>query len=82
MTELSTPSALPRLHAEDIAHLVHPYSNLAAHDQLGPTLITRGEGCYVHDDAGKRYLEGMSGLWCAALGFSEPRLVEAAIRQL
>ncbi len=70
------------LHRDDIAHVVHPYSNLDAHDQRGPTVIVRGEGCYVYDDAGKRYLEGMAGLWCASLGFSEERLVQAATRQL
>jgi len=70
------------LHQDDINHIVHPYSDLAAHDTRGPTVITRGEGCYVYDDAGKRYLEGMSGLWCASLGFSEERLVQAATRQL
>jgi 4-aminobutyrate--pyruvate transaminase len=67
---------------KDIAHLVHPYTNLAVHDTRGPTVITRGEGCYVYDEHGKRYLEGMSGLWCAALGFSEKRLVKAATDQL
>ncbi|MFG5776318.1 aminotransferase [Comamonas sp. J-3] len=67
---------------KDIAHVVHPYSNLDAHDQRGPLVITRGDGCYVQDDSGKRYLEGMSGLWCASLGFSEKRLVDAATRQL
>lgn len=67
---------------QDIAHLVHPYSNLDTHASRGPTVITRGEGCYVYDEHGRRYLEGMSGLWCASLGFSEPRLVEAATRQL
>lgn len=67
---------------KDIAHVVHPYSNLDAHASRGPTVITRGEGCYVYDEHGKRYLEGMSGLWCASLGFSEKRLVKAAIDQL
>ena len=66
----------------DIAHVVHPYSNLDAHDQRGPLVITRGDGCYVEDDSGKRYLEGMSGLWCASLGFSEKRLIDAATHQL
>ena len=55
---------------KDIAHIVHPYSNLDAHTKRGPTVITRGEGCYVYDEQGKRYFEGMSGLWCASLGFS------------
>ena len=67
---------------KDIAHVVHPYSNLDAHDQRGPVVITRGDGCYVEDENGKRYLEGMSGLWCASLGFSEKRLVDAATAQL
>ncbi len=67
---------------KDIAHVVHPYSNLDAHATRGPTVITRGEGCYIYDEQGKRYFEGMSGLWCAALGFSEKRLVRAATDQL
>lgn len=67
---------------KDIAHVVHPYSNLDQHATRGPTVITRGEGCYVYDEQGKRYFEGMSGLWCASLGFSEKRLVQAATDQL
>lgn len=67
---------------KDVAHLIHPYTNLDVHDTRGPTVISRGEGCYVYDEHGKRYLEGMSGLWCAALGFSEKRLVKAATDQL
>jgi 4-aminobutyrate---pyruvate transaminase len=68
--------------ARDIATLVHPYTNLERHAEVGPFVITRGDGCYVEDDSGRRYLEGMSGLWSASLGFSEPRLVAAATRQL
>lgn len=67
---------------KDVDHVVHPYSNLDAHDTRGPLVITRGDGCYVEDENGNRYLEGMSGLWCASLGFSEKRLVEAATKQL
>jgi 4-aminobutyrate--pyruvate transaminase len=48
----------------------------------GPLVITRGEGVYVYDDEGRRYLEGMAGLWCASLGFSERRLADAAYRQM
>ena len=66
---------------KDVAHVVHPYSNLDTHEQRGPVVIVRGDGCYVEDENGKRYLEGMSGLWCASLGFSEKRLVNAAMAQ-
>ena len=66
---------------KDIAYALHPYTNLAAHEEQGPLVITRGEGIYVWDDNGNQYLEGLAGLWCVSLGFSEPRLAEAAARQ-
>ena len=51
------------LAARDIASLIHPYTNLEKHKVDGPLVIARGEGVYVYDEAGKRYLEGMAGLW-------------------
>ncbi len=66
----------------DMACLFHPYTNLARHRVDGPLVIVRGEGVRVFDEAGRDYIEGMAGLWCAALGFSEPRLAAAAARQL
>jgi 4-aminobutyrate--pyruvate transaminase len=38
-------------------------------DGRPPLVITRGEGVYVYDDEGRRYIEGTAGLWCALLGF-------------
>ncbi|HEX6011952.1 MAG TPA: aminotransferase [Geminicoccaceae bacterium] len=70
------------LQARDIAYTVHPYTNLRQHERQGPLAITGGEGVYVTDDDGNRYIEGLAGLWCTGLGFSEKRLVEAARRQL
>ena len=61
---------------------MHPYTNLELHQSAGPQIITRGEGIYVEDDEGKKYIEGMAGLWCASLGFGEERLVKAAERQM
>jgi 4-aminobutyrate---pyruvate transaminase len=70
------------LAARDRESLVHPFTNLAEHALAGPLVIDRGEGVYVLDAEGHRYLEGMAGLWCASLGFSEHRLVRAAEAQL
>ena len=64
--------------ARDISYFLHPYTNLKAHEETGPMVVTRGDGIYVYDDEGNGYIEGLSGLWCTALGFSEPRLVDAA----
>ena len=70
---------------QDIAAHLHPFTNLATHPQTGPLVINRGDGVFVEDDHGRRYLEGMSGLWCASLGFSNERLAKAgsdALHQL
>ncbi len=66
----------------DIAYHLHPQTNLRLHEEVGPLLMERGEGIHVFDEQGQRYIEGMSGLWCATLGFSQPRLAEAAYQQL
>ncbi len=66
----------------DIAHHLHPYTQLRQFEREGPLVIVRGDGVFVVDEQGKRYLEGMAGLWCASLGFSEPRLAVAAERQM
>jgi len=66
----------------DMTYHLHPSSNLAAVQSEGPLVISRGDGVYVVDEHGKRYIEGMAGLWCAGLGFSERRLAEAAHRQM
>jgi 4-aminobutyrate--pyruvate transaminase len=68
--------------AKDIACHVHPATDLSQLAEKGPHIFHRGEGIYVFDDKGKRYIEGLSGLWCASLGFSEKRLVDAARRQM
>ncbi|MDP6707809.1 MAG: aspartate aminotransferase family protein [Alphaproteobacteria bacterium] len=68
--------------ARDIAYHVHPQTNLKLHQSEGPLVIDKGEGVYVWDDAGNRYIEAMAGLWCASLGFSERRLAEVAYEQM
>ena len=44
--------------ARDVETLLHPTTNLLAHRSLGPLVLERGEGIYVYDTAGKRYIEG------------------------
>ncbi|MSP81931.1 MAG: aspartate aminotransferase family protein [Alphaproteobacteria bacterium] len=69
-------------HARDVAYVLHPYTNAALHETKGPHIIEKGEGIYVTDTEGKRYIEGLAGLWCTALGYSEERLVQAAAEQM
>ncbi len=86
MTAPTPPSAvrpvLNSLAARDVAYTVHPYTNLKSHQQGGPLVVTRGRGITVFDEDGKAYIDGLAGLWCAALGFSEERLITAATEAL
>ena len=76
-------SARPNsLAARDIANVLHPYTDLLAHQQAGPMVITRGKGVRVFDDQGRDYIESVAGLWCASLGFDNERLAKAAYDQM
>ena len=69
-------------HARDAQSVIHPFTNLAKHEKEGPLILEEGEGVYVTDTEGKRYIEGLAGLWCTSLGFDNERLVEAAASQM
>lgn len=73
---------LSNAQTRDIEALLHPYTNAATHRKVGAHLIESGEGIYVQDDQGNRFIEGMAGLWCAGLGFGDAELIDAAKAQL
>ena len=61
-------------------HLWGHFSVLGA-EPGGIQVIERGEGCYVYDSTGKRYLDGLAGLFCNAIGHGRHELAEAAASQ-
>jgi 4-aminobutyrate--pyruvate transaminase len=70
------------IEARDVASLVHMQTNLRRHQQEGPLVIARGDGCRVFDESGRDYLESVAGLWCASLGFGSERLAKVAYEQM
>lgn len=66
----------------DKDNLFHPITNLKAHASEDILIIDRGEGVYVYDTNGKKYLEGLAGLWCSSLGYGVEELGEAAKEQM
>ncbi len=75
-------SPLTNAQTRDIETLIHPYTNLDAHRNTGPTILESGKGIYVQDSQGKQYIEGMAGLWCTSLGYGNEELIETAREQL
>ena len=47
-----------------------------------PLVIARGKGVYLYDTQGRKYLDGVSSLWCNLLGHNHPALNRAVQRQL
>jgi 4-aminobutyrate--pyruvate transaminase len=66
----------------DVETILHPATNLDLHRKVGPLVLDRAEGVYVYDTDGKRYIEGLAGLWCTGLGYGNKELVEAAKEQM
>jgi adenosylmethionine---8-amino-7-oxononanoate aminotransferase len=60
----------------DRTHVWHAFTQMAEYE---PLLLERGDGCYVEDIDGRRYLDGTSCLWCNLHGHRHPK-IDAAIR--
>lgn len=62
-------------------HLWMHFTRMSAYQDADVPVIVRGEGPYVYDDKGKRYLDGLSGLFVSQLGHGRTELAEAAAKQ-
>ncbi len=62
-----------------MTHLIYPTTNFKAIEQV---TVERGEGCYVWDNQGNKYLEGLAGLWCTALGYGNQEVIATATEQM
>jgi adenosylmethionine-8-amino-7-oxononanoate aminotransferase len=59
--------------------LWHPFTQM---QEWSPLVIAEGEGCFLVDERGRRYLDGVSSLWCNVHGHRHPRLDQALRAQL
>lgn len=66
---------------QDLEAVWHPYSRRSAMKAGSFPVITKGQGVYLYDSKGGRYIDGISSWWCCNLGHTHPRLVEAITRQ-
>jgi putrescine aminotransferase len=81
MSKTST-AAVSNLGALDAAHHLHPFSDMKKLNAAGTRIIERGEGCYIFDNHGKRYLDGFAGLWCVNIGYGRKEIADAVVRQM
>jgi adenosylmethionine-8-amino-7-oxononanoate aminotransferase len=62
---------------KDRDHMIHPFCDLTNFEESGALVITQGEGAYVFDAHGKRYLDGIGGLWCVNIGHGNAEVADA-----
>ena len=66
----------------DAAHHIHPFSNMAELNQTGSRVIVKGEGIFLYDNDGNKFLDAMSGLWCVNIGYGRKELAKIAEQQM
>jgi adenosylmethionine-8-amino-7-oxononanoate aminotransferase len=62
-------------------HLWMHFTRLSSHQQAEIPIIVRGEGAYIYDSHGKRYLDALAGLFVVQVGHGREELADAAARQ-
>jgi adenosylmethionine---8-amino-7-oxononanoate aminotransferase len=66
--------------ARDLAHVWHPCTQMKDHETLPMIAIRRGQGVWLEDFAGRRYIDGISSWWVNLFGHANPR-INAAVRE-
>lgn len=65
---------------ENKDYVYYPLRNIKGNEEL--LTITKGQGIYVWDDNGKKYIDGQCGLWNVSLGYANENIVKAITEQL
>ncbi|MBS14346.1 MAG: adenosylmethionine--8-amino-7-oxononanoate transaminase [Gemmatimonadetes bacterium] len=76
------PSRTQYLSDIDRSHVWHPFTQMQDYVSSNPIIIERGEGVYLYDTDGNRYLDAFSSVWCNVHGHRVPAIDEAIHEQL
>ncbi|HKR75751.1 MAG TPA: adenosylmethionine--8-amino-7-oxononanoate transaminase [Rhodanobacter sp.] len=79
MTNLADRNAA--LAARDLKHIWHPCTQMHDHETIPMLPIVRGEGAWLIDAEGRRYLDGISSWWTNLFGHANPRIAAALAEQ-
>lgn len=67
---------------KDKDHFIHPWSEFESFNKHGSLVMESGQGSYVYDIDGNKYLDGIAGLWCVNIGYGRTELAEASKKQM
>ena len=69
-----TLSTTQSIWQKDKDHFLHPYTNLKDFPNEGSVVYARGDRHFVYDNDGKKYIDGIAGLWCVNIGHGRQRI--------
>lgn len=67
---------------KDLEYIWHPCSQMKDYEELKPIVIKKGEGAYLYDIEGNKYLDVISSWWCNLLGHCNPTINKAVKEQI
>ncbi|MGH8008397.1 MAG: aspartate aminotransferase family protein, partial [Candidatus Binatia bacterium] len=76
------PQQAKVLHQQDVAHLVHGFVPLQMHQQKGVPIFVKGQGVYLWDIEGKKYIDGLASLWNVHIGHGRKEITRAVAAQM
>jgi len=77
----NAPYDAEEVRRQDIAHHFHPFTDFADFKKTGSMILGEAEGAYLTDSGGKRYLDGIGGLWCVNIGYGREEMAQAIAQQ-
>ena len=66
---------------KDKDHFIHPWTDFSTFQEQGSMVVAESEGAYIFDSDGKRYLDGIGGLWCVNVGYGRAEIGQAMAEQ-
>ena len=66
---------------KDRDHFVHPWTDFATFKEEGSLVLADSQGAYIVDSEGKRYIDGIGGLWCVNVGYGNDEIAQAIADQ-
>lgn len=66
---------------KDRDHVIHPWADFSVFKEKGSMVIAESQGAYIYDADGKRYLDGIGGIWCVNIGYGREEMAATIAEQ-
>lgn len=67
---------------QDKDHYIHPWTDFSTFKETGSMVLADSDNVHVQDGEGRKYLDGIGGLWCVNIGYAREEMAEAIADQV